>query len=40
MRLLSERVGDLGDFVDLIYQRPEPILGNVADYFDLILDII
>jgi hypothetical protein len=39
-RPLPERVGDLGDLVDPIDQRPEPVLGNVAGYFDLVPDLI
>jgi hypothetical protein len=39
-RPLSERVGDLSNFVDLIDQRPELVLGTVAGYIDLILDFI
>jgi hypothetical protein len=40
LRRRSERVGDLSDLVDPIDQRPKPVLGNVAGYFDLILDFI
>jgi hypothetical protein len=40
VRPLSERVGDFGDFVNLIDQRPELVPGNVAGYFDLIVDFI
>ena len=39
-RPLSERVGDLSNFVDLIDQLSKLVLGNVAGYFDLILDFI
>jgi hypothetical protein len=31
---------DLGDFVDLIYQRPEPVIGDVAGCFGLVPDFI
>ena len=39
LRPIPERVWDLSDFVYLIYDLPELILGNVARYFDFIPDL-
>src|SRR5829696_3383190 len=40
LRSLPERVGDLGYFVDLVYQGLEPVFGGVALQFDLVEDLV